>query len=117
MRQALCIFFTILGARMEESLLVTQDGSCPPRAGQRYLTEEWTMDISTWVRVSHVAECAALATEGSHEEARQVGQASDKPSLWRVVSVKDTVVDDVILKPISLIDVLLIDKENQDLFH
>ena len=67
------------------------------------------MDISTWVRVSHVAECAALATEGSHEEARQVGQASDKPSLWRVVSVKDTVVDDVILKPISLIDVLLIE--------
>ena len=67
--------------------------------------------------MSHVAEGAALAAQGGHEEPRQVGQASDKPSLLRVVSVKDTVVDDVILKPISLIDVLLIDRENQDLFH
>ncbi len=72
---------------------------------------------STWVGVSHVAEGATLAAQGGHEEPCQVGQASDKPSLWRVVSVKDTVVDDVILKPISLIDVLLIDQENQDLFH
>ena len=59
--------------------------------------------------MSHVAEGATLAAQGSHEEACQVGQASDKPSLLRVVSVKDTVVDDVILKPISLIDVLLIE--------
>ena len=65
----------------------------------------------------HIAEGAALAAEGCDEEACKVGQTSDKPSLLRVVSVKDTVVDDVILKPISLIDVLLIDKENQDLFH
>ena len=65
----------------------------------------------------HIAEGAALAAEGCYEEACKVGQTSDKPSLLRVVSVKDTVVDDVILKPISLIDVLLIDKENQDLFH
>ena len=59
--------------------------------------------------MSHVAEGATLAAQGGHEEPCQVGQASDKPSLLRVVSVKDTVVDDVILKPISLIDVLLIE--------
>ena len=65
--------------------------------------------ISTWVRVSHVAEVAALASQGSHEEACQVGQSPHEPSLWRILFVKDTVVDDVILKPISLIDVLLIE--------
>ena len=67
--------------------------------------------------MSHVAEGATLAAQGGHEEACEVGQAPDKPSLLRIVSVKDTVVDDVILKHISLIDVLLIDQENQDLFH
>ena len=61
--------------------------------------------------MSHVAEGATLAAQRGHEEPCQVGQASDKPSLLRIVSVKDTVVDDVILKPISLIDILLIDKE------
>ena len=101
---------------MEESLLVTQHGSCPPKERKKN-TLIVTMRWSTWVRVCHIAEGAALAAEGCDEEACKVGETSDKPSLLRVVSVKDTVVDDVILKPISLIDVLLIDKENQDLFH
>ena len=63
----------------------------------------------TWVGVSHVAEVAALASQGSHEEACQVGQSPHEPSLWRILFVKDTVVDDVILKQMTflLIDVLL----------
>ena len=73
--------------------------------------------IYTWIRVSHVAEGATLAAQGGDQEACQVGQSPDKASLLREVSVEDTVVDDVILKPNALIDVLLIDKENWDLFQ
>ena len=62
----------------------------------------------------HIAEGAALAAEGCDEEACKVGQTSDKPSLLRIVSVKDTVVDDVILKQIeSLIDISLIGSRYQ----
>ena len=67
--------------------------------------------------MSHVAEGATLAAQGGDQEACQVGQSPDKASLLREVSVEDTVVDDVILKPNALIDVLLIDKENWDLFQ
>jgi len=65
--------------------------------------------LASWVGVSHVAEVAALASQGSHEEACQVGQSPHEPSLWRILFVKDTVVDDVILKQMTflLIDVLL----------
>ena len=67
--------------------------------------------------MSHVAEGATLTAQGGDQEACQVGQSPDKASLLREVSVEDTVVDDVILKPNALIDVLLIDKENWDLFQ
>ena len=55
--------------------------------------------------MSHVAEGATLAAQGGDQEACQVGQSPDKASLLREVSVEDTVVDDVILKPNALIDV------------
>ena len=60
----------------------------------------------TWVRVSHVAKRATLASQWGYKEPCKVGQSPHKASLLRVVSVKDTVVDDVILKPSYLIDVL-----------
>ena len=61
--------------------------------------------------MGHVSQGAALASQGGHQEACEVRETPHKASLLRVLSVKDTVVDDVILKPISLIDILLIDKE------
>ena len=85
---------------------------CNPR---RQLSS-WTGHLSlllslslTWVGVSHVAKVAALTSQRSDEESCQVGHAPHKTSLRRVLSVKDTVVDDVILKQIeSLIDISLI---------
>jgi len=53
--------------------------------------------LSSWVGVSHVAKVAALTSQRSDEESCQVGHAPHKTSLRRVLSVKDTVVDDVIL--------------------
>ena len=59
--------------------------------------------------MSHVSKVAALTSQGSHQEACQVGQSPHQSSLRWILSVKDTVVDDVILKQIdSLIDVSLI---------
>ena len=90
---------------------------CNPR---RQLSS-WTGHLSlllslslTWVGVSHVAKVAALTSQRSDQESCQVGHAPHKTSLRRVLSVKDTVVDDVILKQIeSLIDISLIGSRYQ----